>query len=206
MAMTEHLFHWKREPANRPRSRVREPGDLFDLSSAVDLQDGRITARVEDRHRGMRVHTPAGRSRRPLSPGMRHQNHTGQSFRTPFQKKTHAFLSVHPNPVSVRAHAAAWLLAEHRRDSIWQNDPYLPAAYPSAISRRTQSPHPQGHRGNQRRACSPSVEKLQGSRFSALKSGSWRISATPRPDPSSLPGPSLYKRTSARAGRDRFRS
>src|SRR5271165_1754239 len=69
MAMTEHLFHWKREPANRPRSRVREPGYLFDLSSAVDLQDGRITARVEDRHRGMRVHTPAGRSRRPLSPG-----------------------------------------------------------------------------------------------------------------------------------------
>lgn len=50
------------------------------------------------------------------------------------KRETHAFLSLHPNPVSVRAHTEAWLLAEHRRGSIWQNDPYLPAAYPSAIS------------------------------------------------------------------------
>ena len=93
---------------------------------------------------------------------MYHQNHIGQSFRTPVQRDAGFSLQT-PQPFSVRPYAQAWLLAEHRRDIVWQDGANLPAAYPSAISGRTQNPDTEGRRGNQWRAGSPQVEEFQGS-------------------------------------------
>jgi hypothetical protein len=78
---------------------------------ALDLQDGQVTALVEDRHR--LFHWPTSRPRCEVSAGMHHQNHNGPSFRSHIPRDAGIPIEA-PQPLSVRPHTKTRLLAEYR--------------------------------------------------------------------------------------------
>ena len=114
------------------------------ILAALDLQDGHVTARVEDRHRSVEFigllcdldakYPPECTIRVILD------NHSAH-----ISKEIEAFLIEAPQPLPVRPYAEAWLMVEHRRNSVRQNGAKLSAPYSSPIPRRTESANPQRH-------------------------------------------------------------
>ena len=132
------------------------------ILAALDLQDGHITARVEDRHRSVEFIGLLSDLDARYPPDCTIRIILDKSFRAHFQRD--AGVSLHaPQPFSVCPDAEARLMAQYRGDSVRQNGPKLSAAYPGKISGRTQSSDTQGHRGNQCRSSRPPLEELQGS-------------------------------------------
>ncbi len=131
------------------------------ILAALDLQDGHVTARVEDRHRSVEFigllsdldarYPPECTIRIILD------NHSAAHFQRDAGLSFKA-----PQPFPIRPHTEAWLMALYGRDAVRQNGPNLSAAYPSAIYERTQSQNAQRHRGNQCRSRRPSLGRTLG--------------------------------------------
>ena len=105
----------------------------FSILAALDLHDGHVTARVEERHRSIEFiallkdldayYPPAFTIRLILD------NHSAH-----LSKETRTYLATRPNRfkyVLTPVHGS-WLLAQHRRDPLRKNGPHLPKAYSSA--------------------------------------------------------------------------
>src|SRR5450759_2512476 len=92
---------------------------------------------------------------------MHHQNHPGQSLRAHLHRDAGIPIEA-PQSFPVRPDTETWLMVEYRRDVVRQNGAKLPAPYPGPIPRRTKSPNPQRHRGDQCGPCRPSLEELRG--------------------------------------------
>src|SRR5580693_230260 len=100
------------------------------ILAALDLQDGRVTARVEDHHRSVEFIALLSDLDAKYAPECTHQNHTGQSFCSHFQRDA-GISSEAPEPLSVHPYAETWLMAEHRRDPVRKNGAEFSAPYPS---------------------------------------------------------------------------
>ena len=144
----------------RPRPRVQTPGHVLD-SGCTDLHNGHVTAPVERRHRSrefvalledLDAHYPAESVIRLIMDN--HSAHISKKLR-------HFGLTAQSLPI--RAHSQARVLAQYRRNLVWQDGQDLSPTYPGAILGGTPNPYPAGHCGNQCRSRGSSVEEVRGS-------------------------------------------
>ena len=99
------------------------------ILAALDLHEGHVTARVERRHRSREFiallkdldqYYPMGCTIRIIL-----DNHSAH-----ISKETHAYLGYPRRSVPIRVDAQTRLLAQHRRNPLWQDGAYLPPPYP----------------------------------------------------------------------------
>src|ERR1039457_4284951 len=129
----------------------------WSILAGLDLHDGHVTARVEERHRSVEFIAGFGC---PLPAGVHDSADPGQPLRAHFQRDA-GLLGDAPQPVQVRADSYAWLLAEYRGDPLWQDDAHVPAADSGAIQSGTERAYSVGYRRNQRDAGGPSLEGVR---------------------------------------------
>ena len=130
----------------------------WSILAGLDLHNGHVTARVEERHRSAEFHRFAAGFGCPLSAGLHDSADPGQPLRAHIQRDA-GLPGDAPQPVQVRPDSYARLLAEHRGDSIWQDDAHVPAADSGAIPIGTERAYTVGDRRNQRDASGPSLER-----------------------------------------------
>src|SRR6266481_4255986 len=67
-------------------------------------------------------------------------------------------------PLQVRAHPRARLMAKYRRDPLWKDGAHLSQTHPRSIEGGTPPAHPERDRRDQSNACSPPMEGFRGPR------------------------------------------
>ena len=151
------------------------------ILAALDLQDGHVTARVEDRHRSIEFigllsdldanYPPECTIRIILD------NHSAH-----ISKETHAFLSRHPNRFQyvLTPKHGSWLnIVETLFGKMARS--FLRHIRVQSLT-RTEGPNPERHRRNQRCARRPPLEEVRGSaemiRYISMKRYTSHISAT----------------------------
>ena len=106
------------------------------ILAALDLQDGHVTARVEDRHRSIEFIGLLSDLDRKYPPECTIRIILGQSFRAHFQGNAGVPVKA-SQPLPIRPDTETWFLAKHCRNPVWQDGAKLPSAYPSPIPGRT---------------------------------------------------------------------
>src|SRR5580704_15298991 len=110
-----------------------------------------------------RVYRPSTGTGPLLSGGQHDPPNPRQPFGAHLQRNT-SISGDASEPLQICAYANSRLLAEHRRDPVWQNGAYVPETYSSAILERTPRPHSPRSGGNQCCAGRPSLEKVRPAR------------------------------------------
>ena len=137
------------------------------ILAALDLHNGRVTARVERRHRSREFilllqdldQSYPGRMHDPID--------LGQSFLSHFQGNAGVSGDA-SEPLQIRAYADPQVLAEHYRDPVWEDGADVFEAYPGGVLGGASRTNPEGDRGDQRRtAGSPLVHRWR--KFEALE-------------------------------------
>ena len=147
-------------------SRIPTSGNLLDSGRRWTCTTGRVTARVERRHRSREFilllkdldqSYPAKCTIRLIL-----DNHSSH-----ISKETKAYLATRPKPLPIRAHAHPRVLAQHCGDLVWEDGAHFLKAYPRRVLGGTPRTNPAGDRGKQRRSGDSPLEQVRGARGSA---------------------------------------
>ena len=130
------------------------------ILAALDLHNGHVTARVERRHRSREF--VALLKDLEHCPRSGHPPDHGQSLRAHLERNS-GISGLTAQSLPIRAHSQARVLAQYRRNLVWQDGQDLSPTYPGAILGGTPNPYPAGHCGNQCRSRGSSVEEVRGS-------------------------------------------
>src|SRR5580658_780890 len=126
------------------------------ILAALDLHDGHVTARVEHRHRSIEFISLL-QDLDPLSAGVFYPSDPGQSFLAHFPRDP-SLAGDPPQPLPLRPDTHARVVAQHRRESVWQDGADLPQAHSGSVLGRVTKPHPARHCRDQ---CGPGGSPLE---------------------------------------------
>ena len=129
------------------------------ILAALDLHDGHVTARVERRPQ-YRIHCLTPGSGRLLSTGVHHPSDPGQPLRAYFEGDPRV-LGDPPEPISIRVDAHPRVLAQHRRDPVWEDGADLLETHPREILGRVTRPDCTRSRRDQRRTSGSPLEEVR---------------------------------------------
>jgi transposase len=129
------------------------------ILAALDLHDGHITARVEDRHRSVEFVALLKDLDSYYSAGMQYPYHSGQPLGPPLQGDLCIFGNT-PQPLPLRTDSHPWIMAQHCRDSVWKDGANFPQAHTGEIVGRVEATDTARNRRNQRRPGGSPVEEV----------------------------------------------
>ena len=133
------------------------------ILAALDLHDGRVTARVERRHRSREFilllkdldqTCPAEGTIRLIL-----DNHSSH-----ISKETKAYLATRPEPLQIRAYADPRVLAEHCGDAVWEDGAHIFETHPGGVLGGASRTNPAGDRRDQRRSGGAPLGQVRGAR------------------------------------------
>ena len=131
--------------SRRPQSRTGGPAQTRASAPLRNLCNELLTQDTSKRALPRRLHHSTG-SRQPLGTHIeRNADLSGYA----------------PESLSVCAHTETWIVAQHRRNAVWQNGQNLPASHPGSVLGGITPEDSPGHCGNQCRAGCASMEKIR---------------------------------------------
>lgn len=133
-------------PGKHPTvSRDHEYKRLGTLSilASLDLLDGHVIARVEPRHRSVEFVSLLRELDSYYPP--EHPNRPGQPLRPSLQRDPPVSGRT-PQPIQVRSHSHAWIVVEHRRNTVWQDGENLSQTHPRRLRPGVEGSNPRGNR------------------------------------------------------------